>query len=229
MKTFLKKCVKTSFVQNVMALLGVAYLLVVRWTCVWKRKGFNNIQPYWAKNRPVIVVFWHNRMAMAPFAWRSRNPFYMLISHHSDGRLISRVVKYLGIDTVQGTTSHHKGGSAVRGLIRCLKQGNSVGITPDGPRGPCQTLKEGVFMISLLSGCDVLAVSFVTSRHIRFSSWDRFFFPLPFGRGRFYWSAPIEAPRSEEEKETFLAKVQKALDSVTYDDVKEASGTPLSK
>ncbi len=86
----------------------------------------------------------------------------MLISHHSDGRLISRVVKYLGIDTLQGTASHNKGSGAVRGLIRCLRQGGSVGITPDGPRGPCYSLKEGVFMVSLLSGCDVLAVSYVT-------------------------------------------------------------------
>jgi lysophospholipid acyltransferase (LPLAT)-like uncharacterized protein len=212
---------KTSFVQNAIALISVTYLLIVRWTCVWRRTGFHHIQPYWAKKRPVIVVFWHNRMAMAPFAWRSRTPFYMLISHHSDGRLISRIVKKLGIHTVQGTTSHQKGGSAVRGLIRCLKEGGSVGITPDGPRGPCEVLKEGVFMVSLLSGCDVLAVSFVTSRNVRLSSWDRFFVPLPFGKGGFYWSHPVAAPTSAEEKDIFLGKVQKAMDSVTYESLGE--------
>jgi lysophospholipid acyltransferase (LPLAT)-like uncharacterized protein len=209
-----KKLLKKNYVQKIFSFLIALYLLLVRYTCRWTYKGQEHILPYWQSKHPIIVVFWHNRMAMAPFAWRSKNPFFMLISQHSDGLIIAQVVRHFGIQCIAGSSSHGNGFKGLRGILRCLKKGHCVGITPDGPRGPCQVVKEGIFMASYLSQCPVIALSFATTRHRRLSSWDRFFVPLPFGRGMFAWSCPVMPPSQAEDKMVFMEKVSQALTHV---------------
>lgn len=211
----MKKLMRSPMVQRIAAKIISLYLLFIKFSCRWSIKGLENIEPYWKTNKPMIVVFWHNRMAMAPFAWQSSQPFFMLISPHANGKLIAKVVEYFGIQSIYGSSSHNRGVQSLRSILKCLKKGYSVGITPDGPRGPCEILKDGVFMASYASQCDVVALSYATSNHYRFSSWDRFFFPLPFGKGRWVWSATVPSPRSMDQKQAFNEKVRLALASVT--------------
>jgi lysophospholipid acyltransferase (LPLAT)-like uncharacterized protein len=42
--------------------------------------------------KPVILCFWHGRLLMVAYVWRSVMPFSMLISAHTDGELIARTV-----------------------------------------------------------------------------------------------------------------------------------------
>lgn len=206
---------KTAWVRRLISWIVAQYLSLVWKTCRWQIQGAEALRPYWEAGRPIIVVFWHNRMAMAPFAWEKGRPFYMLISPHSDGQLIAATVKSFGIDTIYGSSSHGAGAQALRDLVRCLRQGASVGLTPDGPQGPCEVLKEGIFSLAYLSQHDVIALSFSTSRHRRLHSWDRFFVPLPFGKGLLVWSPPIAAPRHSQEKDAFLSQIASALRYVT--------------
>lgn len=215
LKSIKKKILRSFFFQTLIGALVAFYLLIVRWTCALKTHGKENIRPYWNGTKPLIVVFWHNRMALAPFAWQSHRPFFMLISPHDDGQLISKVIGFFGLKTVFGSSSHHQGAKSLALLIRHLKQGHCVGITPDGPRGPLHSVKAGVFMAAYKAGADVVALSFATSRHKELSSWDRFYIPLPFGKGHLVISKPIAAPCDMADKEAFLCEVEKALQEVT--------------
>ncbi len=88
-----------------------------------------------ADGRAFIGAFWHGRMLMIPMGWQRMAPMHMLISAHRDGRIIADAVSYFGIQAIAGST--RRGGSAaLRNMLKKLKEGDCVAITPDGPRGP---------------------------------------------------------------------------------------------
>ncbi|MBY0264489.1 MAG: DUF374 domain-containing protein [Holosporales bacterium] len=51
-------------------------------------------------------------------------------------------------------SSSHQELQALRSLLQ-VKKGNSIGMTPDGPRGPCHQVSEGIVRLSLMSGVDL--------------------------------------------------------------------------
>ena len=72
----------------------------------------------------------------------TRPPFKMVISHHQDGELIAQTIGMLGFGSIGGSSS--RGGvGAVRAMLRALKAGECVGVTPDGPRGPRMQAAQG--------------------------------------------------------------------------------------
>lgn len=144
-----------------------------------------------------IFAFWHGRMMLLP-AINPPRKMFVLISKHRDGLLISKVIARFGQETVEGSSS--KGGSeAVRGIVRLLKQGNNISITPDGPRGPNQKAAMGIVTIAKISGKPILPVVFSATHHKRLRSWDRFMVAKPFARLKFMIGAPIEVQNADEE------------------------------
>ena len=97
----------------------------------------------------------------------------MLISQHRDGQLIARTVRRFGIASIAGSTSHG-GSAALRAILRALKAGQCIGVTPDGPRGPRMRATGGAVDIARLSGVPILPAAFATSRRRVLGSWDRF-------------------------------------------------------
>ncbi|WP_236864566.1 lysophospholipid acyltransferase family protein [Candidatus Hydrogenosomobacter endosymbioticus] len=207
-RTF-KRITKSSFMQRVLGRILSAYLLLVYKTTKWKVYGLDQVN---SDNVPAIFVFWHGRMAMAPFTWNRKFPFFMLISGHSDGQIIAKTVAHLGIDTIYGSKSRG-GAGALRAMLKMLKSRSaSIGITPDGPRGPFGHVSSGIFSLSLLSQKKVYPLSFATKNCIKLSSWDRFIVPLPLGRGALVMGRPIDPPSFLSDEEKFLKEVKIGLD-----------------
>ncbi|TAN63554.1 MAG: DUF374 domain-containing protein [Magnetospirillum sp.] len=133
-----------------------------------------------------------------PYIWPKTQSFHMLASQHRDGQLIARTVAHLGIDSIAGSTSRGAA-SAVRAIIKKIKEGGCVGITPDGPRGPRMRSSDGVINIARLSGVPILPVTYSAAPGSFLSTWDRFLVPQPFGKGiLFIWGEPIEVPRDAD-------------------------------
>jgi lysophospholipid acyltransferase (LPLAT)-like uncharacterized protein len=117
---------------------------------------------------------------------------HMLISAHPDGQIIADAVTYFGVHSVAGSTS--RGGSAaLRTMLKRLRAGDCVGITPDGPRGPAMTASTGIVNLARLARVPILPITYATSRRKILPTWDRFHLPLPFGRGIYLWGEPISA------------------------------------
>jgi lysophospholipid acyltransferase (LPLAT)-like uncharacterized protein len=193
MKRLRKAIFRSPAVQSVLGALAAAYIWLVRVTTTWTDINRGHTQDAWSGSQPVIIAFWHNRLFMMPYCWQSRAPFHMLISAHADGRLISKIVSWFGISTVTGSTS--KGGTeATRALIKMLKQGQSVGITPDGPRGPRMRAGDGAAALARLSGAVIIPAAAATSRRRVLSTWDKLILPFPFSRGARVWGTPIAIP-----------------------------------
>ena len=115
---------------------------------------------------------------------------HMLISAHPDGKIIADAVSYFGVDSIPGSTSRG-GPAALRTLLKRLKEGDCVGVTPDGPRGPAMTASIGIVNLARLAGAPIVPITYATSRRRMLSTWDRFHFPWPFGRGVYLWGEPI--------------------------------------
>jgi lysophospholipid acyltransferase (LPLAT)-like uncharacterized protein len=146
---------------------------------------------------PAILAFWHGRLLMMPLLCRKRR-ITMLISRHRDGELISRAVRFFPVDSVRGSTT--RGGTrALRGLVRALKGGSHVAITPDGPRGPRNRAQRGAIMLASGTGRPIFPVTFGASKKKIFNSWDRFLLPYPFSRGVFIWGEPIWVGARDDE------------------------------
>jgi hypothetical protein len=190
MRHWIKKILKSDLVQGVVTALGALYIWIVYVTSRWEVKGGEIPQAYWKENKPFILSFWHGRLLMMPFVWSRAHPFYMLISSHKDGQLIAKIVSYYGIKTIYGSTS--KGGTqALRHLLKALKAGGSMGITPDGPRGPRERVGGSVIPIAMAAGVDVIPVTYATSRRKILNTWDGFHLAFPFSRGVFLWGDPL--------------------------------------
>lgn len=133
---------------------------------------------------------------MLPYAWHWPHiPFYMLLSSHKDGIIISKVVGWLGIKSIMGSSTRG-GAEAVKDMFRAIKNGNVVGITPDGPRGPNQKVQPGIIRLAQMTGAAIIPITYCTKRMKTLSTWDKFKVPLPFNRGIMIMGDPIYAPRT---------------------------------
>ena len=194
------------------------YARLIWLTGRWTIEGAEIPLRFHGEGRSVIVAFWHSRLLMMPYAWHRRTAFHMLISAHLDGRLIAGAVKYFGIEWIAGSSSEG-GGGALRQMLRRLKGGDCVGITPDGPDGPAMRAKPGIVAVARLSGAPVIPLAYATSRRRILSSWDRFHLPLPFTRGIIVWGEPVMVAANADESSMDEARlaIEQGLNAITAD------------
>jgi len=220
-----KPLLRTRATQRALSWFVYLYMRFVYATTRWTVIGEEHPVRIKTQGLPCVAAFWHGRMLMLPMGLRrlvrahhrGHPPtVHMLISGHDDGRAISDVIRYAEIHTVEGSTNKD-GSKALRALVRCLWNGEYVGVTPDGPNGPAMRATAGVVAIARLGNAPILPYTYATSGRRVLDSWDRFHLPLPFGRGIFVWGEPIHIPAklSEAEKETWRAHVEERMNALT--------------
>lgn len=138
---------------------------------------------------PVAFVLWHNRLFLASEIhrrYRPQRPLFALISASKDGALLTAFFAMVGgLRAVRGSSSNF-GREAATALIETMRQGNDIGITPDGPRGPCYDFKPGAVIVPRRSGAPVLLIGGEFESAWQLKSWDRFYLPLPFSHVRLH-------------------------------------------
>jgi lysophospholipid acyltransferase (LPLAT)-like uncharacterized protein len=194
---------------NLLPVLIYGFIKMVGWTMRIQIVGVDGVRENWKKGVPFILSFWHGRQLMIPLAYEGRN-VHILISQHRDGELISRVMKRFGFRTIWGSTT--RGGIAgLKGMIRAVRAGSDLAITPDGPVGPRYEVKDGVISLAALSGQPIFWVSWSTDRTWIFKSWDRFMLPKPFARLRFHATGPLHLDKSLNSDELEAARLDLQL------------------
>ena len=212
-KKMIKKLLQNELIQNIVGFLISLYIKVCFHTSLWYVRNNKSIESHIKKKSKIIVIFWHNRLLMAPFCWEYKNNFKMLISSHRDGRIISSAVSYLGIDTIEGSSNKNKITSAKQ-IINELNQKNIIGITPDGPRGPNQKIKEGLVSLQKKTNSVIFPLCYSAKFYKQFSSWDKFMFVYPFNKFVAIWGNPIIYDKKKSLSQNILI-VQNELDRVT--------------
>lgn len=216
-KQLRKSVLRSETVRLLACWLAANYIRLIHATHKVTVENRHIPESFWNQKKPFIMAFWHGRILMMPYIWPKSHSFHMLASQHRDGLLISRTVAHLGIDSIAGSTSRGAG-PAVRAIIKKIKEGGCVGITPDGPRGPRMRSSDGVINIARLSGVPILPVTYSAAPSRYMNTWDRFLLPKPFGKGIVYvWGEPIMVPRdaSDEDIAAFNQLLEERLNGIT--------------
>ena len=218
----IKKLSRTALVRSTLCFLTAQYVSMVYLTSRWQVVGSDGPEKFIREGKPFIVAFWHGRLLMLPCTWDTKRPLHLLISQHHDGELISRTVNHLGLRSVRGSTNK-RGAQALRRLVRKLRAGEWVGITPDGPHGPRMRASDGVVQLARLANVPIFPLVYSAKRAKALETWDRFLVPFPFTRGIFIWDKPILPPTNNDgasiedirmKIEESLIKISKEADQI---------------
>ncbi len=175
---------------------------------------------------PVIMALWHQRLTMAPFLFdRSLGEFCSLTSSARAGRLAGQVLGRFGFDTVP-MSSHKRHVALSRIVLGKIREGKSIGIAVDGPRGPARVASTVPIVWARASGCRIFCVSFSANRVATLPTWDRTMLPLPWTRGVLMcreWKQDVPRRASEAETEALRRDLEAELDAVT-DESDRATG-----
>jgi len=216
-KQLLRKITYSWLFQELISWLFVAYMNFVFFS---SKKIFVNHEVVLqaAKDKqPLILTSWHNRLMMMPFITQKPKKLYTsyrvmtLVSKHGDGRFVGKVMEKFGMIAIYGSSKDGRKASrgidfaSMKGILNSLKSGISLGITPDGPRGPNQKINGEIVNIARISGAKILPISYSASRFKKLNTWDSFYIPLPFSTLCFYFDevafvVPKDANKTEIKK-----------------------------
>ncbi len=166
---------------------------------------------YMKNDVPVAIVLWHNRLFLSAEIvrrFRVGRPAYALVSASQDGAWLTAFFSLAGLRTVRGSSSR-LGREAANALVDTLRAGHDIGVTPDGPRGPCYEVKPGAVIVARRTRAPLLLVGAEFDSAWQLRSWDRFYVPKPFSRVRMRCEiVPVEALA---DRDTAVAQLQQRL------------------
>ena len=158
------------------------------------------------RDRPFILCAWHNRLAYAMVAIRegiqpkTGRRMAAMVSASRDGAFLVEILRAFDVEPVRGSTSR-RGRQALLELSRQVKEGLHLGITPDGPRGPCYEIQDGILSLAQLTGLPIVPLGCQARHKVRFKSWDRFQLPWPLTRCDVAFGEPLEVPRKATDEQ----------------------------
>ncbi|PKL84176.1 MAG: hypothetical protein CVV24_00995 [Ignavibacteriae bacterium HGW-Ignavibacteriae-3] len=167
-------------------------------------------------NNNFVCAFWHGSMMIGWYIHRQNNAA-ALVSMSRDGDVLAAILEKWKYNVLRGSSSTG-GNDALTGMVLLLREGYTLAITPDGPRGPIYKMKAGAIISAKRSNVPLYLVGIGIKKKIKLKSWDHFEIPFPFSRVLVIYSDPIlmDENLSYEETnqkiincETLLNKLQK--------------------
>ncbi|MDH4385446.1 MAG: lysophospholipid acyltransferase family protein [Caulobacter sp.] len=218
----MKALFRSPAVQQLLAAIFAGWLKLCFATLSWTREGQDRAEGVWAAWRAgceagdgspaagggAILCLWHGRIPLSAVSWPQgpeRHDMRALISRSADGEFIALAMQAIGFPAIRGSSKkasdpskNKHGEQAFRDMIRWVREGGGMAITPDGPRGPHEVMQAGTPALARVTGAPVLLVGLACRPAIRLGSWDRAMIPLPFGRAAMVWDGPFTASRSDD-------------------------------
>jgi len=166
------------------------------------------------ENINYVLAFWHGTMLLPWFLNRNKN-FAGLTSKSKDGDLLAKILKKWNYKVLRGSSS--EGGDIALGLmVDFAKNGYSIAITPDGPKGPPFSLKAGAVVAARKAGLPLILMGIGFKKKKLLKSWDRFQVPMFFTRANVIYSDPVFAgpDMSRDEISKIIEKCESKLNEL---------------
>jgi lysophospholipid acyltransferase (LPLAT)-like uncharacterized protein len=217
----IKNFLKNYFIKKFLSLVGALYVYIVY---ISSQKTFinkDNFDKLILENKSFIYALWHDQLLLSPFTWQTKNRIEILISKHKDGDIIADLIKYHGFNSIRGSTNNPNKEkekntiSSIRKIIKTLKANVSIGITPDGPRGPRHKVSEGTINIARISNKKILPMALAYKEQWVLNTWDKFIIPKPFNKICIVWGDPIDIEINKIDVPIQQEALEKSLINIT--------------
>ena len=217
----IKNFLKNYFIKKFLSLIGALYVYIVY---ISSQKTFinkDNFDKLILENKSFIYALWHDQLLLSPFTWQTRNRIDILISKHKDGDIIADLIRYHGFNSIRGSTNNPSKEkekntiSSIRKIIKTLKANVSIGITPDGPRGPRHKVSEGTINIARISNKKILPMALAYKEQWILNTWDKFIIPKPFNKICIVWGDPIDIEINKIDVPIQQEALEKSLINIT--------------
>lgn len=159
----LKKRILNTLTPTLAPLIGRWAIRFISLTMKTTYVGFEPYRKLVAAGEGHIMAFWHGRLMMMPYGYQGKKGLTVLISQHRDGELIARTIQGFGIRSVRGSSTRGWLGG-VKGMLKAVRSGRDLAITPDGPQGPRYKAQMGVIQIAARTGLLIVPMSFGASK-----------------------------------------------------------------
>lgn len=230
--SFLKRLLRQPLVKQGLGRLAANYLRLIEATNRFTYEaaacapGDATAASTWLDTQlPVIAGMWHGQHIFMPLMRRPGDRVATIISRNPDGDINTIALERLGVRVIRASgargrkksaDTRSKGGAeGLRAMIKALKAGESVAFSSDVPK-VTRRCDAGILTLARFSGRPIVPAAVVTSRHIRFNSWDRACLALPFGRGAIVLGEAFLVPRECEGEafEDLRRRVEAEMDRV---------------
>ena len=161
---------------------------------------------------PAVYALWHRQEVLMIWLHRGRG-LCGLVSQSRDGEYMARILLGMGFNVIRGSST--TGGSqALRALTKAARAGYSIAVTPDGPKGPIFKVHPGTIFIAQKAGIPVIPAACALSNKKILRSWDKYQFPLPFGRIEAVYGEPLHVAEGDDVAAA-AAKLENQLNALT--------------
>ncbi|HET7251216.1 MAG TPA: lysophospholipid acyltransferase family protein [Gemmatimonadales bacterium] len=204
---------KPRWAEPFVAAVGFALVGLLARTWRYRLVHRENAQGLYDARRPFIFALWHNRILPLLYAHRHEG-MVLLISRHRDGGYLATLAERWGYRFVRGS-SQRGGDVGLLGVVRALKEGSVVAVTPDGPRGPAERVKPGVVAAAQHAGVPIVPATARVNRAWTLASWDRFAIPKPFATIEVVYGAPLDVGSGKEAMRAGVSAVEAGLHALS--------------
>lgn len=147
-------------------------------------------------NSQNVVVFWHRKIFSVCNSTRIIKKKASMVSASKDGEILSELLKKEGNEIIRGS-SNKDNIKALKEAIKYVKEGYTLGIAVDGPRGPIYEPKPGAIFIAQKTGLPIVPIGTYCNRAWVFEKmWDKLEIPKPFSICIHYTGEPFYLDKS---------------------------------
>ncbi len=176
--------------------------------------------------RASLGAVWHRNILIGAAVYRDRG-FSVPISRSRDGDLIAAVIQRLGWAPPPRGSSSRGASSVLRQAIAQVRNGTTMAVLCDGPRGPARRVKTGVVAIAGDTGIPITPIAYSAKPCFCFPSWDGTRLPWPFARVvvRYGEAFPVAADLDDDARQAAQERLGRILNELS-DRLDEEVGGP---
>ncbi len=225
-----KKIADSETTLNWAARCIASYIRMVHRNTNWQRIGYEELDQLAAQGEPVIVVLWHQRLAQSPYFFPlDKGRIRSITSAARAGSMVGRVQKLFGMDTI-AMSSHKRHVALSREVLGKMKQGISIGIAADGPRGPERVCSTVPLVWARSSGKRVFGITYSARKGREAGTWDRLLLPRPWrNEGVFLcreWTDTVPRKATDEQIEQLRQSLEQHMNDITAEADRMVGRTP---
>tara|TARA_B100001175_G_scaffold296785_1_gene285984 strand:- start:491 stop:1153 length:663 start_codon:yes stop_codon:yes gene_type:complete len=212
-KRISKSLIGQKFLGFIIFIITKFIFTSIRWKCL----DISNKNLIYNSKKPYIFCCWHNKLFLGPYFLPKHFKINALQSSHSDGMMTAILFKLMKINIIFGS-SKKEGSKAFFNMVKSIKKGESVAITPDGPKGPREKVKDGIIKLAQVTGAPIIPLVWFTNKNKKLDSWDKFVIPYPFSKGNYVFGKAIFVNRKLNQNELKQKKqsVEDTLKKLTW-------------